>query len=135
MTTGDGTTPGRGLNPAADAARARLARALRDSGQTPSARRCRPRSSPCRGTCSCPSWTPAAAYQDEALVIKYGADGLPVSSSSQPAMMAIMLEQLGLRAGAPGARDRHRHRLQRGGDGPHRRARAARWSPSTSTPT
>jgi protein-L-isoaspartate(D-aspartate) O-methyltransferase len=41
----------------------------------------------------------AAAYRDEALVIKCGSDGLPVSSSSQPAMMAIMLEQLGLRRG------------------------------------
>lgn len=41
----------------------------------------------------------AAAYRDEALVIKCGPDGLPVSSSSQPAMMAIMLEQLDLRCG------------------------------------
>jgi len=40
-----------------------------------------------------------AAYRDEAFVIKCGPDGLPVSSSSQPAMMAIMLEQLGLRPG------------------------------------
>jgi protein-L-isoaspartate(D-aspartate) O-methyltransferase len=40
-----------------------------------------------------------AAYRDEALVIKCGPDGLPVSSSSQPAMMAIMLEQVCLRAG------------------------------------
>ena len=32
-----------------------------------------------------------------------------------------MLEQLGLRAGPPGAGDRHRQRLQRGGDGAHRR--------------
>jgi protein-L-isoaspartate(D-aspartate) O-methyltransferase len=41
----------------------------------------------------------AAAYRDEALVIKCGPDGMPVSSSSQPAMMAIMLDQLGLRPG------------------------------------
>jgi protein-L-isoaspartate(D-aspartate) O-methyltransferase len=41
----------------------------------------------------------AAAYRDEAFVIKCGPDGLPVSSSSQPAMMAIMLDQLGLRPG------------------------------------
>jgi protein-L-isoaspartate(D-aspartate) O-methyltransferase len=41
----------------------------------------------------------AAAYRDEALVIKCGPDGLPVSSSSQPAMMAIMLDQLGLQRG------------------------------------
>jgi protein-L-isoaspartate(D-aspartate) O-methyltransferase len=46
-----------------------------------------------------PGLAPAAAYQDEALVIKYGEDGLPVSSSSQPAMMAIMLEQLELEPG------------------------------------
>jgi protein-L-isoaspartate(D-aspartate) O-methyltransferase len=39
------------------------------------------------------------AYQDEAFVIKTGEDGLPVSSSSQPAIMAIMLEQLGVAAG------------------------------------
>ena len=34
-------------------------------------------------------------------MIKTGADGLPLSSSSQPAIMAIMLEQLGI---APGQR-------------------------------
>ena len=41
----------------------------------------------------------SAAYRDEAFVIKCGPDGLPVSSSSQPAMMAIMLDQLGLEPG------------------------------------
>jgi protein-L-isoaspartate(D-aspartate) O-methyltransferase len=41
------------------------------------------------------------AYQDEAFVIKTSEGGLPVSSSSQPAIMAIMLEQLGV---APGQR-------------------------------
>jgi len=41
----------------------------------------------------------SAAYRDEAFVIKCGPDGIPVSSSSQPAMMAIMLEQLDLRPG------------------------------------
>ena len=46
-----------------------------------------------------PEVGPAAAYRDEAFVIKCGPDGLPVSSSSQPAMMAIMLDQLGLRPG------------------------------------
>ncbi len=46
-----------------------------------------------------PEVEPAAAYRDEAFVIKCGPDGLPVSSSSQPAMMAIMLDQLGLRPG------------------------------------
>ena len=39
------------------------------------------------------------AYQDEAFVIKTGEGGLPVSSSSQPAIMAIMLEQLGVAEG------------------------------------
>jgi protein-L-isoaspartate(D-aspartate) O-methyltransferase len=41
----------------------------------------------------------AAAYRDEAFVIKCGPDGMPVSSSSQPAMMAIMLDQLALKPG------------------------------------
>jgi protein-L-isoaspartate(D-aspartate) O-methyltransferase len=40
-----------------------------------------------------------AAYQDEALVTKRDADGRPISSSSQPTMMAVMLEQLDLRPG------------------------------------
>jgi protein-L-isoaspartate(D-aspartate) O-methyltransferase len=100
MTTGDETAPapGRGLNPAADAARARLARALHESGHTPSAAvqaafLAVPRH------LFVPELDATAAYQDEALVIKYGADGLPVSSSSQPAMMAIMLEQLQLKPG------------------------------------
>jgi len=41
----------------------------------------------------------SAAYEDTAIVTKSDADGLPVSASTQPAMMAIMLEQLGLAAG------------------------------------
>jgi protein-L-isoaspartate(D-aspartate) O-methyltransferase len=41
----------------------------------------------------------ARAYEDAALVTKSDARGLPLSSSTQPAMMAIMLEQLGLAAG------------------------------------
>ncbi|MGH3274085.1 MAG: methyltransferase domain-containing protein, partial [Streptosporangiaceae bacterium] len=48
-----------------------------------------------------PGLDPAIVYADDALVIKYDADGVPVSSSSQPAMMAIMAEQLDL---APGHR-------------------------------
>ena len=36
----------------------------------------------------------AKAYVDEAIPIKWGADGRPLSSSSQPAIMAIMLAQL-----------------------------------------
>jgi protein-L-isoaspartate(D-aspartate) O-methyltransferase len=39
------------------------------------------------------------AYRDTAIVVKSDAEGLPVSASTQPAMMAIMLEQLGLAAG------------------------------------
>jgi len=46
-----------------------------------------------------PEVAPDAAYRDEAFVIKCGPDGVPVSSSSQPAMMAIMLDQLGLQPG------------------------------------
>jgi len=46
-----------------------------------------------------PEVAPADAYRDEAFVIKCGADGMPVSSSSQPAMMAIMLNQLRLQPG------------------------------------
>ncbi|WP_285487537.1 methyltransferase, FxLD system [Amycolatopsis taiwanensis] len=41
------------------------------------------------------------AYQDEAIVTKRDVDGQAISSSSQPAMMALMLDQLGL---APGHR-------------------------------
>jgi len=39
------------------------------------------------------------AYSDESVVVKAGADGTPLSSSSQPTMMAIMLNQLGLERG------------------------------------
>jgi protein-L-isoaspartate(D-aspartate) O-methyltransferase len=98
MTLPDGPAPGRAADRGAQAARARLARALHDSGHTPSpevqaAFLAVPRH------LFVPGLSAVAAYQDEALVIKYGDDGLPVSSSSQPAMMAIMLEQLGLRPG------------------------------------
>lgn len=41
------------------------------------------------------------AYQDEPIVIKRDGDGRPISSSSQPSMMALMLDQLDL---APGHR-------------------------------
>jgi protein-L-isoaspartate(D-aspartate) O-methyltransferase len=40
-----------------------------------------------------------AAYKDMAIVTKSDASGLSVSSSTQPTMMAIMLEQLGLATG------------------------------------
>jgi protein-L-isoaspartate(D-aspartate) O-methyltransferase len=39
------------------------------------------------------------AYQDVAIVVKSDAGGLPVSASTQPAIMAIMLGQLGLASG------------------------------------
>jgi len=48
-----------------------------------------------------PGVPPEAAYRDDAIVTKRDASGLPVSSSSQPAIMAIMLDQLEL---APGQR-------------------------------
>jgi protein-L-isoaspartate O-methyltransferase len=40
-----------------------------------------------------------AVYRDEAIVTKHDAHGVPVSSSSQPAIMASMLERLDLREG------------------------------------
>jgi protein-L-isoaspartate(D-aspartate) O-methyltransferase len=46
-----------------------------------------------------PGVDPGQAYQDVAIVVKSDADGLPLSASTQPAMMATMLDQLGLAAG------------------------------------
>lgn len=46
-----------------------------------------------------PEMDPVGAYQDRAVVIKSDSEGLPVSASTQPAMMAVMLSQLGLAAG------------------------------------
>jgi protein-L-isoaspartate(D-aspartate) O-methyltransferase len=43
-----------------------------------------------------PQVPPEEAYRDEAIVTKRDAEGIPVSSSSQPAIMAIMLDQLRL---------------------------------------
>ena len=48
-----------------------------------------------------PEQRPEAAYRDEAIVTKRDEAGQPISSSSQPAIMAIMLDQLDL---APGQR-------------------------------
>jgi protein-L-isoaspartate(D-aspartate) O-methyltransferase len=48
-----------------------------------------------------PELRPEWAYTDDAIVTKRDESGRPVSSSSQPAMMAIMLDQLDL---APGQR-------------------------------
>jgi protein-L-isoaspartate(D-aspartate) O-methyltransferase len=92
---------GRPDGPAApDAARTRLVDQLRDHGRLTSpaveaAFRAVPRHA------FLPEVAASRAYQDEAFVIKTDEDGLPVSSSSQPAIMAIMLEQLGV---APGHR-------------------------------
>jgi protein-L-isoaspartate(D-aspartate) O-methyltransferase len=47
-----------------------------------------------------PDRDPAVAYADEAVAVQH-VDGVATSSASQPSMMAIMLEQLGL---APGQR-------------------------------
>jgi protein-L-isoaspartate(D-aspartate) O-methyltransferase len=48
-----------------------------------------------------PGQPPEVAYLDDAIVTKRDATGQPISSSSQPAIMAIMLDQLDL---APGHR-------------------------------
>jgi protein-L-isoaspartate(D-aspartate) O-methyltransferase len=81
-----------------DAARARMASELRQHGHALS-----PSVQEAFATVPrhvfVPEIGPTAAYRDEALVIKCGPDGLPISSSSQPAMMAIMLDQLRLRPG------------------------------------
>ena len=83
-----------------DAARAGLVNELRRSGRlTSPAVEAAFRSVPRH--LFLPEMAASEAYQDDAFVIKTGADGMPVSSSSQPAIMAIMLEQLGL---APGHR-------------------------------
>jgi protein-L-isoaspartate(D-aspartate) O-methyltransferase len=44
---------------------------------------------------------PERAYDDDPIVTKRDPDGIPISSSSQPTIMAMMLDQLGL---APGQR-------------------------------
>jgi len=46
-----------------------------------------------------PGLAPESAYRDDAIVTKRDGDGQPISSSSQPAIMAIMLDQLDLRPG------------------------------------
>ena len=43
-----------------------------------------------------PGIPPEVAYRDDAIVTRRGPDGQPTSSSSQPTIMAIMLDQLGL---------------------------------------
>lgn len=82
---------------AADRARARLADALRAANRirTPAveeAFRTIPRH------LFLPDVSPAQAYADEAVAVQH-VDGVATSSASQPSMVAIMLEQLGLRPG------------------------------------
>ncbi|HSZ38827.1 MAG TPA: methyltransferase domain-containing protein [Trebonia sp.] len=77
-------------------ARARLAESLRSSGLAGTAVSEAFRSVPRH--VFLPQESAALAYDDMAIVIKSDAGGLPVSASTQPAMMAIMLEQLGLAA-------------------------------------
>jgi protein-L-isoaspartate(D-aspartate) O-methyltransferase len=84
--------------PGPDAARAQMASELRQHGHALS-RSVQDAFATVPRHLFVPEIGPAAAYRDEALVIKCGPDGLPISSSSQPAMMAIMLDQLGLRPG------------------------------------
>jgi protein-L-isoaspartate(D-aspartate) O-methyltransferase len=83
---------------AADAARARMAAGLRANGQALS-KRVRDAFATVPRHLFVPEAGEADAYRDEAFVLKCGPDGVPISSSSQPAMMAIMLEQLDLRPG------------------------------------
>jgi protein-L-isoaspartate(D-aspartate) O-methyltransferase len=46
-----------------------------------------------------PGVDPEVAYQDEAVPTHWSADGRPTSSASQPAIVAVMLEQLDVRPG------------------------------------
>ena len=46
-----------------------------------------------------PDLAPPTAYRNEAIVTRRNADGQPTSSSSQPTIMAYMLDQLGVTAG------------------------------------
>ncbi|MFI6532179.1 methyltransferase, FxLD system [Nonomuraea sp. NPDC050547] len=46
-----------------------------------------------------PEVDPREAYRDEPIVTKRDENGLPISSSSQPAIMATMLDQLGVQPG------------------------------------
>jgi hypothetical protein len=80
----------------AAAARAKLADQLLASGRTDAAVEAAFRRVP-RHT-FLPEMDPVEAYQDRAVVIKSDSEGLPVSASTQPTMIAVMLSQLGLAA-------------------------------------
>jgi protein-L-isoaspartate(D-aspartate) O-methyltransferase len=88
--------PGSVAGPAA--ARARMAAGLRINGRAPS-ERIQDAFATVPRHLFVPQISAADAYRDEAFVLKCGPDGVPLSSSSQPAMMAIMLEQLDLQPG------------------------------------
>lgn len=81
----------------AAAARAKLADQLLASGRADAAVEAAFRGVP-RHT-FLPEMDPVEAYQDRAVVIKSDSEGLRVSASTQPTMMAVMLSQLGLAAG------------------------------------
>src|ERR1700722_4063545 len=82
----------------ADAARARMAAGLRANGQALS-ERVRDAFATVPRHLFVPEAGEADAYRDEAFVLKCRPDDVRGSSSSQPAMLAIMLEQLDLRPG------------------------------------
>ena len=92
-----------------------------------------------------PHLPPEEAYLDDAIVTKRDAEGQPISSSSQPAIMAIMLDQLDL---APGQRvleigagtgynaalvSAHRRTVGRSGERRHR-SRPSRTVPVSTWP-
>jgi protein-L-isoaspartate(D-aspartate) O-methyltransferase len=80
-------------------ARAELADQLRASGRADAAVEAAFREVPRH--IFLPKMQPAHAYQDRAFVTNWDGEGLPVSASTQPTMMAVMLGQLEL---APGHR-------------------------------
>jgi protein-L-isoaspartate(D-aspartate) O-methyltransferase len=89
-----------GGQPEPDVARARMVGELRRRGTLTSAEVADAFSAVPRHV-FLPEIAAADAYADQAFVIKADGGGVPLSSSSQPTMMAIMLEQLGI---CPGQR-------------------------------
>jgi protein-L-isoaspartate(D-aspartate) O-methyltransferase len=89
----DSATSGEPVN----VARGKLADQLRAAGRTDAAVEAAFREVPRHAFL--PEMEPVQAYQDRAVVILSDGEGLPVSASTQPAMMAIMLRQLGLGPG------------------------------------
>jgi protein-L-isoaspartate(D-aspartate) O-methyltransferase len=77
----------------ATAARAALAGRIRASQAVADAFRAVPRH------VFLPEFGVAEAYLDDAVVVQSDGAGLPVSAATQPAMMAVMLDQLGLATG------------------------------------